>query len=286
MEDKLKIVKLNEPNSIINIINSLKTYGFAVITEHGLSKEKIDNNFKNWENFFHSKEKYKYTYDGENYKGYFSEKDVEIPIGHQKRDIKEFGHFYHPEYPELVSSSHSVLFNNIMSIFYSILDKLEDELPNSVTHKFPMRLVDTVKDIKRSCLRVNHYPPTKSDGRVRAASHTDISFMTLLVTDQQEGLEVLTKDNKWIPVPSEYNSMVINIGDQMEQITRGYFKSTYHRVVNPKKENNISRYSMPLFVHMHNHVQINDTQTMEEFLMNKEKDFGFEHKKDANRKFE
>ncbi len=101
MNNELKIINLKDNESIMEIINSLKEYGFAVIIGHGIEKEKIDKNFECWKIFFNSEEKYQYAYDGKVYGGYFSEQNVEIPIGHTKRDNKEFAHFYQPDYPSV-----------------------------------------------------------------------------------------------------------------------------------------------------------------------------------------
>ena len=276
MEEKLEIINLTKNNAIEKIIESLKIYGFAVLKNHGIEKNLIKENFNSWNSFFNSEEKHNYAYDGIEYYGYFSFDNVEIPLGATKRDYKEFAHFYHGHYPFIVEKTHSSLFEKTSDIFYDILDKLEKELPKNVTNYFDKPLVDMIKGNKMNCLRVNHYPQiTKSMNKIRAEAHTDVSFMTLLITDKESGLEVLTKTNKWIPIPAEENCIVINIGDMLEELTKGYFKSTYHRVVNPESDDNVSRYSMPLFVYVHHHLKLNDNQTTEQFLEVKRKEFGF-----------
>ena len=89
-------------------------------------------------------------------------------------------------------------------------------------------------------MRSIHYYPLNEkdvqDGAVRAAAHGDINLITLLMGASADGLEILTKDNKWIPIISEPDQLVINVGDMLERLTNKKLLSTVHRVVNPSKE--------------------------------------------------
>ena len=105
-----------------------------------------------------------------------------------------------------------------------------------------------------SIMRSIHYYPLKEedvkDGAVRAAAHGDINLITILMGASADGLEILTKENKWIPIISEPDQLVINVGDMLERLTNKKLLSTIHRVVNPSKEKlNTSRYSIPFFMH-------------------------------------
>jgi isopenicillin N synthase-like dioxygenase len=72
----------------------------------------------------------------------------------------------------------------------------------------------------------------------------------LLLGAEEAGLELLTKDGRWIPVSSKAGELVINIGDMLQRLTNGRFRSTSHRVVNPEPDRaSHARYSMPFFLH-------------------------------------
>ena len=65
-----------------------------------------------------------------------------------------------------------------------------------------------------------------------------------------DGLQVLRKDGKWIPITALPDQLVVNVGDMLERLTNKKLKSTIHRVVNPPKEMmHTSRYSIPFFMH-------------------------------------
>ena len=102
-----------------------------------------------------------------------------------------------------------------------------------------------------SILRVLHYPPVPDDapaGAVRSAAHEDINFLTMLVAAKGAGLQLLDRDGAWLPVETEPRNLIVDSGDMLERLTNGVIPSTTHRVVNPEGPN-VSRYSMPFFMH-------------------------------------
>ena len=65
-----------------------------------------------------------------------------------------------------------------------------------------------------------------------------------------DGLQVLRRDGKWIPITALPDQLVVNVGDMMARLTNDKLKSTIHRVVNPPKElMKTSRFSIPFFMH-------------------------------------
>jgi len=101
-------------------------------------------------------------------------------------------------------------------------------------------------------LRALHYPPQRepTGEHIRAGAHEDINAITLLLGAEEAGLELLTKDGRWIPVSPKPGELVINIGDMLQRLTNGVMRSTSHRVVNPAPDRaSHARYSMPFFLH-------------------------------------
>jgi len=86
----------------------------------------------------------------------------------------------------------------------------------------------------------------RTSGSSTVGEHTDFGNVSVLLQQEgTEGLEVLYPPTKtWIPVPVKQHSYVINMGDTMQRLTAGYYRSALHRVVN---HNTKPRYSAPFF---------------------------------------
>lgn len=93
--------------------------------------------------------------------------------------------------------------------------------------------------------RIFHYPPPADGfaGSWGVAEHTDYGLLTLLAQDRTGGLEVRT-DGRWVEVPPVEGGFVCNLGDMLERVTGGRYRSTAHRVALPTTD----RYSFPLFL--------------------------------------
>jgi isopenicillin N synthase-like dioxygenase len=96
--------------------------------------------------------------------------------------------------------------------------------------------------------RIFHYPargPAEIDwtGSWGVGEHTDYGLLTLLAQDRHGGLQVKAPGG-WIDAPPIEGALVCNIGDMLERLTGGRFKSTPHRVLNRSGQ---GRLSFPLF---------------------------------------
>ncbi|KAM7198077.1 hypothetical protein V8F20_006322 [Naviculisporaceae sp. PSN 640] len=119
-------------------------------------------------------------------------------------------------------------------------------------------------------LRFLYYPPlTSTDANeedVRAGAHSDYGSMTMLFRLKgQAGLEILTRENTWAPVPvcppgtenDPAPPILLNIGDLLSYWTNGLLRSTVHRVVFPGPGKGVvdgetatePRYSIAFFCH-------------------------------------
>lgn len=80
-------------------------------------------------------------------------------------------------------------------------------------------------------LKLIRYPRTLEDGH-GVGVHKDSGFLTLLLQDENPGLEAQANDNTWYPVEPVPGSLVVNTGELLQLITHNYFIATPHRVLN------------------------------------------------------
>ena len=93
--------------------------------------------------------------------------------------------------------------------------------------------------------RIFHYPPAEPTAdEWGVGEHTDYGLLTLLGQDGNPGLQVRTRDG-WVDVPPDTDTFVCNIGDMLERLTGGRYRSTPHRVRN---DSGAERLSYPFFL--------------------------------------
>lgn len=94
--------------------------------------------------------------------------------------------------------------------------------------------------------RVFRYPPHPEGDTATwgVGEHSDYGLLTLLATDGTPGLEVHTRQG-WIDAPADADLVICNLGDMLDRLTGGRYRSTPHRVRNHA---GTDRYSLPFFL--------------------------------------
>ena len=78
--------------------------------------------------------------------------------------------------------------------------------------------------------RIFRYPARPADDLGwGVGEHTDYGLLTILAHDGTPGLEVRTAEG-WIAVPTIPDTFVVNLGDMLDRMTGGRYRSTPHRV--------------------------------------------------------
>ena len=159
---------------------------------------------------------------------------------------------------------------------YNLLVEIHKYSPDDIKSLYSIPLNKMIEKSNQNLLRIIHYPPLKQEehpNAIRAGAHEDINLITLLVAGSEAGLQVLNRQGNWVDVSTSAKYIVVNIGDMLQECSNGYFPSTTHRVVNPR-EQNVSRYSMPFFVHAKDEVILSKKYTAKSYLEERLKEIG------------
>ncbi len=242
--------------------------GFVAIRNHYLTDELSAQLYDVIKKFFALPDEVKKKYEIEGLagqRGYIG-KGKEHAKGRNTGDLKEFFHVGQEvkdgdpiknEYPDNVWPAELPEFEKIALEVYKRLEKTGVQMLKAIALylQLPEDYFDAKVKHGNSILRPIHYFPIENPDAVpadavRAAEHGDINLITLLMGASADGLQVLRRDGKWIPITALPEQLVVNVGDMLERLTNKKLKSTIHRVVNPPRDQmNKPRYSIPFFMH-------------------------------------
>jgi isopenicillin N synthase-like dioxygenase len=242
--------------------------GFVAIKNHYLTNELSARLYAVIKKFFALPDDTKKKYEipslaGQ--RGYIG-KGKEHAKGRNTGDLKEFYHVgqvvedgdpIKKEYPDNIWPTELPEFKEIALDVYKRLEKTGVQMLKAIALylNLPEDYFDAKVKHGNSILRPIHYFPIENPkdvppDAVRAAEHGDINLITLLMGASADGLQVLRRDGKWIPITALPDQLVVNVGDMLERHTNKKLKSTIHRVVNPPVHlMNTPRYSIPFFMH-------------------------------------
>lgn len=270
-------IDFNDSGAPAKFVDSFKSSGFAIIKNHPINSSLIEDVYSNWRTFFNSNDKHKYIFDPQSQDGYFPYL-TENAKNSNIKDLKEFYHIYPwGKFPNTISDSTMKLYGQIVDFSGTLLNWLDENSPNHIKDNFSIPLESMIKDSTSNLFRIIHYPPitdTADKNALRAAPHEDINLITILMTGSEPGLEVMDLDGSWHEVSCDKNTLIVNSGDMLKMASNNYYPSTTHRVVNPEKSQNVSRFSMPLFIHPRDNVKLNEQHSARTFLNKRLKEIG------------
>lgn len=251
---------------VAEVGEALEAWGFVAISNHGIDPDALDKAYAQAARLFQlpleQKQAHETPEDGRQ-RGYTSfgvEHAKDQPAG----DLKEFWHI-----GAALPEGHPAAAHLPVNRFPAALPALGPTMLDLFGHteRFAQELLSVIAEhldlpadyfVERtrhgnSVLRVIHYPPVADPmpGAVRAAAHEDINLLTVLPVSTAPGLELRTRDGRWLPVEPPEGTVLCDTGDMMQLLTGGRLPATTHRVVNPKHGITESRFSMPFFMHPH-----------------------------------
>jgi len=248
----IDIAELDSPASLAAIDRACREWGFFQVTGHGIEPALLRNIFEVSREFFDqpADEKRRIRRDADNPWGYYDKE-----LTKNRRDWKEIydfgpadGAMLKPRWPR---GYLRLRFEPIVRAYYANCRTLALRLLSAMASNLGVNascLVQGFDEAHTSFLRLNFYPRcalAAADERpFGVGEHTDAGALTLLLQDDQAGLEVF-RDGQWYLVEPTPGALVINVGDMIQVWSNDRYRAALHRVVtNPSRD----RYSVPFFL--------------------------------------
>ncbi|ELU08828.1 hypothetical protein CAPTEDRAFT_226078 [Capitella teleta] len=251
--DGLKFSTPKQVQVCRDLVRAFCSTGFACLQNHGISSEKIDSAFSKSEQFFSQDTKVK---------GQFTRKEGET-VGWTRIGVEGFN----PDRPTDLKELFNIKpeddqpwpndtipdFSSTMLDFYQRCSTLNHQVLKAIAVGLDLADSEYLNTAHCSTSMTNlcllHYPPIPEDiheGQIRCGEHSDWGSITLLF--QEGGLEIQNSDGEWWAPPCIPGSILVNVGDCLQQWTTDQLKSTRHRVSLPKDDaSSRSRRSMAFF---------------------------------------
>ncbi|XP_006342742.1 protein SRG1 [Solanum tuberosum] len=234
-------------NEIMKLSTSCEEWGFFQVINHGIDLDLLEKMEKISMEFFMLplEEKQKYPMAPGTVQGYgqafvFSED--------QKLDwCNMFALGVEPHFirnPKLWPTK-PLDFSETVDIYSREIRKLCKNLLKYIAMSLGLNedIFEEMFGVAVQAVRMNYYPACPRPDLVLGLSpHSDGSALTVLqqgICSSSVGLQIL-KDNVWVPVQPIPNALVINIGDTIEVLTNGRYKSVEHRAVTHQEKDRLS----------------------------------------------
>ncbi|CAL5393710.1 unnamed protein product [Camellia sinensis] len=248
----IPLIDLSKPDTKTLLVKACEEFGFFKVINHGVPTELINKLESEALKFFSSPlfEKEKtgppnpFGYGNKNIGTNGDAGWVEYlllttnPEFNYQRFVSIFG-----KNPEMFRCVVNDYVSAVKKMACEVLELLADGLKIQQRNVLSKLLMDEQSD---SVFRLNHYPPCREIQDVNGkhligfGEHTDPQIISVLRSNNTCGLQISLRDGNWISVPPDQNSFFINVGDSLQVMTNGRFKSVRHRVVANSLKSRIS----------------------------------------------
>ncbi|XP_028094921.1 gibberellin 20-oxidase-like protein [Camellia sinensis] len=245
---------LQSPSSLSSLSQACKEWGFFLISDHGVSKE-LYNKVRSLSEYLFS-----LPVETKTKLGPLSSVKTYTPhciASAFFESLRVSG----PDFAASAQSSADVLFQHHNSEFSETLQEYGSKMTElskkivkivlmTLGDDFENKFNDSEFNNCHGYLRINNYSPPQileeeEEEEVEGlGKHTDMSCVTIVYQDEMGGLQVRSKDGRWIEMNPCEGTLVVNVGDMLEAWSNGKLRSSEHRVVLKKPAN---RFSLAFF---------------------------------------
>ncbi|CAN6872306.1 hypothetical protein Bca4012_076787 [Brassica carinata] len=246
----IPVVDLTHPEAKTLIVKACEEFGFFKVVNHGVCPDLMTRLEQEAVGFFALPQSLK------------NQAGPPEPYGYGSKRIGPNGDVGWIEYillnanPQLSSAKTSAVFSQSPLIFREAVEEYMKEVKEvsckvleMITEGLGIEPRDSLSKMVRdeksdSCLRLNHYPTAEEEAekmvKLGFGEHTDPQIISVLRSNNTSGLQICMKDGSWVAVPPDHSSFFINVGDALQVMTNGRFKSVKHRVLADTRKSRVS----------------------------------------------
>jgi isopenicillin N synthase-like dioxygenase len=253
----VSIARLHERGTLRALDEACREWGFFQVRDHGIDDAAISNLLHAMRSFFAlpAEAKQSVARTAEHPYGFYDRE-----LTKNVRDWKEI-YDYGPTHAEAVAPrwpAHAPGFEAAVLAWYAGCERLGFRLLGALSENLGMpreHLAGSFLPVHSSFVRLNHYPvcpeparpvgiETPTSGHLGVNHHTDAGALTLLLQDDEPGLEVY-RDGVWHLVEPRRDALVVNIGDIVQVWSNDRYRAALHRV---RASAGTERFSAPFFL--------------------------------------
>ncbi|XP_044479155.1 flavonol synthase/flavanone 3-hydroxylase-like [Mangifera indica] len=254
-EVKVPVISLSQPRHVAveEIYNACSEWGFFLITDHGIPSALIQRLQKVGQEFFRLPQDEKEAYANDPAAGKFEGYGTKMTKNLEDK-VEWVDYFFHlmapkakvnydiwPKHPPSYSEVTKEYGKEMLRVTYELLELLSEGL-GLEGKVLKSHLGGEEIELE---MKINMYPPCPQPQLALGVEpHTDMSALTILVPNDVPGLHVW-KDENWVAVDYLPNALFVHVGDQIEVLSNGKFKSVLHRSIVNKE---LMRMSWAVFV--------------------------------------
>ncbi|KAK7380789.1 hypothetical protein VNO78_33308 [Psophocarpus tetragonolobus] len=244
------IISLSQPHHVLvkEIAEAASEWGFFLITHHGISQTLIQHLQEVGKDFFSLPQEEKEVYANDPSNGKFDGYGSKMTKNLEEK-VEWVDYFFHlmappskvnydiwPKHPSSYREVTQEYNKEMLRVTHELLELLSEGL-GLERNVLKSSLGDEEIELE---MKINMYPPCPQPQLALGVEpHTDMSAITLLVPNEVAGLQVW-KDNNWVAVNYLQNALLVHVGDQIQVLSNGKYKSVLHRSLVNKEQMRMS----------------------------------------------
>ncbi|GAV84101.1 2OG-FeII_Oxy domain-containing protein/DIOX_N domain-containing protein [Cephalotus follicularis] len=233
------VISLSHPHDMVvnEVSMACSQWGFFLLTGHGISPALIKRVKEVGHEFFQLPQEEKEAHANDPSSGKFEGYGTKMTKNNEEK-LEWIDYFFHVMAPTSkvnldVWPKHPPSYREVTEEYSKEILRVTNELLELLSEGLGLQ-----RNAVKSCLggellelemKINMYPPCPQPQLALGVEpHTDMSALTILVPNDVPGLQVW-KDGNWIAVDYLPNALFVHVGDQLEVMSNGRYKSVLHR---------------------------------------------------------